>query len=52
MSCQLDMSNEQTRPRKDVVINFVYNFIYKTAMFARHILKKINKQYKSNEIHK
>lgn len=52
MSCKLDMSNEQTRPHKDVAINFVYNFIYKTAMFARHILKKINKQYKSNEVHK
>lgn len=52
MSCKLNEINEETHPKKDVYINWVYNGIYHVAMFARNVLKKIDKHYKSNEVHK
>ena len=52
MSCKLNEINEETHPKKDVYINWVYNGIYHVAMFARNLLKKINNHYKSNEVHK
>lgn len=52
MSCKLEAANEQTRPKKDVLINWIYNIIYRTAWAARTLLKKVDKHYKSNEIHK
>lgn len=52
MSCKLNEINEETHPKKDVYINWVYNGIYHVAMFARNVYKKIDKHYKSNEVHK
>lgn len=52
MSCKLKESNEQTQPKKDVLINWVYNMLYQAAWNARNMLKRFDKHYKSNEVHK
>lgn len=52
MSCKLKDENEETHPAKDLVYNWVYNIIYRTAWSIRTILKKVDKNYKANEVHK
>lgn len=52
MSCKLNEINEESHPKKDVFINWIYGIIYAVAINARTFLKKIDKKYKSNEIHK
>ena len=52
MSCKLKDENEESHPTKDLLYNWAYNIIYRTAWTCRTILKKIDKKYKSNEVHK
>jgi len=52
MSCKLKDDNELTRPKKYVLTNQVYNAVYQTAWTVRNMLKKFDKHYKSNEVHK
>lgn len=52
MSCKLNEINAESHPKTDVMINWIYGYIYTSAMWARGILKKINKKYKSNEVRK
>ena len=52
MSCKLNEINTESHPKIDVMINWIYGYIYTSAMWARGILKKINKRYKSNEVRK
>ena len=52
MSCKLNEINTESHPKIDVKINWIYRYIYTSAMWARGILKKINKRYKSNEVRK
>lgn len=52
MSCKLNEINTESHPKIDVKINWIYRYIYTSVMWARGILKKINKRYKSNEVRK
>ena len=52
MSCKLENANQQTHPKTDVFVNWAYNILYKVGWNVRNVLKKVDKQYRSNEVHK
>lgn len=52
MSTKLNETNVESHPAKDVVLNKVYGVVYESAMAARNLLKKVDKNFKSNEVHK
>ena len=52
MSCKLNEVNDEVHPKKDFFVNWIYNYIYKSAMLARKVLKKFDANYKANEVHK
>ena len=52
MSCKLNEINKESHQKIDVMINWIYSYIYTSPIWARRILKKINKRYKSNEVRK
>lgn len=52
MSCKLGEINRESHPVRDWFLNRIYGMIWPVAWYGRNLLKKINKRYKANEVHK